>query len=391
MPTATLATQTTIPSPPSTPSSSSNPQIVYLSGACGGTASCPSSDTPLDEEVPFQCPSLLSLSVSTLGRHVTKFVRCCGKLDFLPTDVRGCLIAAARKRKELTDALLVPLLDRDITLLDLSGTGISPAVLLAAVAALPRLLSLDLTGLVLSASDWLGIGHSCPLLQLLRLGGLCGRRCRHRRRAGEGVAHGAATGGCCGCRHSVRISLEPLPLTGAVTFLVSHGMCIKDGTAVVTQTGRLRSLRVIIWLTVTEQAQDALRTQCPLVLLNPLYTAQIPGIPAHFLDPGRALDEGYLSMATPRAWQLSRRKTLQALAERDAAGGASAGSVDGQSLSIAEKFRLAYIDKAKHEKERERQIEEQWRRRVVREGGQDVAAAAAVAGRRLKTCDPLVS
>lgn len=96
MPTATLATQTTIPSPPSTPSSSSNPQIVYLSGACGGTASCPSSDTPLDEEVPFQCPSLLSLSVSTLGRHVTKFVRCCGKLDFLPTDVRGCLIAAAR-------------------------------------------------------------------------------------------------------------------------------------------------------------------------------------------------------------------------------------------------------------------------------------------------------
>lgn len=104
-------------------------------------------------------------------------------------------------------------------------------------------------------------------------------------------------------------------------------------------------------------------------MLNPLSTAQVPGIPARFLDASRALDEGYLNMATPRAWQVSKRKTLQALAERDAAGGSSAASVDGQSLSIAEKFRLAYIDKAKHEKERERQIEEQWRRRVVREGG----------------------
>lgn len=96
MPTATLATQTTIPSLPSTPSSSSNTQIANLSGPSNSTASCPSLDTPLDREVPFQCPSLLSLSVSTLGRHVTKFVRCCGRLDFLPTDVRGCLVAAAR-------------------------------------------------------------------------------------------------------------------------------------------------------------------------------------------------------------------------------------------------------------------------------------------------------
>lgn len=96
MPTTSLATQATSPSLPSTPSSSLLPQIPQPSGACASTVSCSSPDTPLDREVPFQCPSLLSLSVSTLGRHVTKFVRCCGKLDFLPTDVRGCLIAAAR-------------------------------------------------------------------------------------------------------------------------------------------------------------------------------------------------------------------------------------------------------------------------------------------------------
>lgn len=96
MPIITLATQTTTPTLPSTPSSSSTPPICKPSVACGSTASCPSLDTLLDREVPFECPSLLSLSVSTLGRHVTKLVRCCGTLEFLPTDVRGCLIAAAR-------------------------------------------------------------------------------------------------------------------------------------------------------------------------------------------------------------------------------------------------------------------------------------------------------
>lgn len=65
----------------------------------------------------------------------------------------------------------MPLLDSDITLLDLSGTSISPTVVLSSVALLHRLQSLDLTHIILTASDWVVLGAACPLLQLLRLGG----------------------------------------------------------------------------------------------------------------------------------------------------------------------------------------------------------------------------
>lgn len=88
----TLAMSPSLPAAPrihtSSASTCASPGII--------STSCSAAAPETDVHTPFQCPSLLSLSLSTLGRHVTKFVKCCGKLDFLPTDVRGCLIAAAR-------------------------------------------------------------------------------------------------------------------------------------------------------------------------------------------------------------------------------------------------------------------------------------------------------
>lgn len=77
-----------------------------------------------------------------------------------------------RRRHELTDAVLIALVDESFASIDLHGCGhIRPRTLVGMIRRLPMLQSLDISGCAITSQLIYSLPHSCPLLQLLRLSG----------------------------------------------------------------------------------------------------------------------------------------------------------------------------------------------------------------------------
>ena len=70
----------------------------------------------------------------------------------------------------LTDAALAMLVDSSWTSLDISGSCVTDAGLQTALQTTPHLLSLDLTGCIVSQRTVRSLGSWCDQLQVLRIG-----------------------------------------------------------------------------------------------------------------------------------------------------------------------------------------------------------------------------
>eukprot|EP00955_Chlamydomonas_euryale_P104496 365571-Chlamydomonas_euryale.AAC.6 len=163
--------------------------------------------------------------------------------------------------------------------------------------------------------------------------------------------------------------------------------------------GRLRELRWLIWPGVPRGVAATVAQEWPKVLLNPMPSALSAAVthaaavyaqkhpldarehgpvatsvcgsgggsndggaaplPWDPLDPMCALDEPLASLAGPAAW-------LELERGGSAAGAAGMAGCDPQGMSIAERFRQAYIDQDNRLREKERRAAEVLRRRQLR-------------------------
>lgn len=141
-------------------------------------------------------PSLRSLALGYVAPFVADIAQ--ETASSLPSNVRATLIALARcvhgcctcsackhshlqeqhdvsmyrQRHELTDAALISLVDESFASLDLHGCGhIRPTSLVGAIARLPLLRSLDISGCSFTSELVYSLPYSCPLLRVLRLSG----------------------------------------------------------------------------------------------------------------------------------------------------------------------------------------------------------------------------
>ncbi|GBF97514.1 hypothetical protein Rsub_10437 [Raphidocelis subcapitata] len=119
-------------------------------------------------------PPLRALALAVLARHVSELAAAAGEggCGWLPAEAKAALLAAARRRGELSDAVLLALVDGDLACLDVSGTKVSSGALIKAAARAPRLRALDASSAPrVSAAALRRVAALCPGLALLRLGG----------------------------------------------------------------------------------------------------------------------------------------------------------------------------------------------------------------------------
>eukprot|EP00879_Flechtneria_rotunda_P013142 GHRR01013727.1.p1 GENE.GHRR01013727.1~~GHRR01013727.1.p1 ORF type:complete len:222 (+),score=79.32 GHRR01013727.1:390-1055(+) len=95
-----------------------------------------------------QLQSLQRICLGILGRHVTELVHQLGEqLRWLPPDVKAALLAVARRRGELTGAMLRAVADESWTQLDLSGCSkLFGADLVEVASTMPNMQVVDFTG-----------------------------------------------------------------------------------------------------------------------------------------------------------------------------------------------------------------------------------------------------
>jgi hypothetical protein len=311
-------------------------------------------------------PSLQSLALGVVARHVSELAAALGPdgCGWLPAEAKASLLAAARRRRELSDSVLLALADPAHTSLDVSGSRVGGAALLRAAERMPLLRALDVTGCErVSAGCLRKLPAAAPRLALLRLGG--------GGAAGEAAAkalpkvvpaiapevageeEGFAGGrGQPGVSHANRAAQPLAALAIAPTSTAGHfesragaavvaaadswedlagsgddggsgsgdggGASLVGGTPSSTAAvppslvasssgnGRLWELRVVVWPDCPRQTREALQLLCPRVVLNPptLRPGALLGDLPRELDPGIPLDTAAFDVVGPAALEV---------------------------------------------------------------------------------------
>ncbi|WIA11231.1 hypothetical protein OEZ85_011358 [Tetradesmus obliquus] len=356
-----------------------------------------------------QLPSLQQLCMGVLGRHVTELVQQLqGQLSWLPADVKAALLAVARRRGELTGAVLAALADAEWGCLDLAGCRrLNAAEVLAAAGSMPHIRVLDVTGFdQLSAGGWRQLARAWPRLAILRLGGSAAAS-REALRAlphilpgilPPGVAGAAPAGDAADASASTAAGGAAAAAAAAAgvdclgswedAYASDNEQDEEDATTAAHQTDaqqagdfsqsstctpqqqhqaaaaaaaaagdcRLKELRVLVWPDVPAEALDLVQRRCPRVAVNPslLPDAASGVLPPPEVDPRVPLDGPAMGLVGPAA--------LQDLPEE----GCSSCQPGAPGPSIADRFRAAYIEQAARLRDKERRLWQQQQRRQLR-------------------------
>jgi len=123
-----------------------------------------------------------------------------------------------------------------------------------------------------------------------------------------------------------------------------------------SSSGRLRHLQALIWPDVPSAAVELVQQRCPRVLINPAlepdkFTGELPPREWH----PEALDEPFMALVTPAALETASYEDVAAMAAAAAAG--QGRQQQEPVVHIAERFRQAYIDRARRLKEKERRLQ----------------------------------
>lgn len=127
------------------------------------------------------------------------------------------------------------------------------------------------------------------------------------------------------------------------------------GGGSVTASGRLKHLQALIWPDVPSAAVELVQQRCPRVLINPeLKPHKLTGeLPPRAWDAAVPLDEPCMQMVTAAALEEAGADAVAAMA-----GAAGHGKQQQEPVvHIADRFKQAYIDRAKRLKEKERRLQ----------------------------------
>lgn len=117
---------------------------------------------------------------------------------------------------------------------------------------------------------------------------------------------------------------------------------------------------LVLQPTIDKESLEILSTECPRIIVNPkpsFFGHKGIDIPKHAL-PGVALDEFIVEDIDPKTWAVSGSKLIRT----------SPPVLSSIELPIAEKFRLAFVERdarlapkrAKNARQRQRRAEREW-------------------------------
>ncbi|XP_042026797.1 uncharacterized protein LOC121773952 [Salvia splendens] len=280
-----------------------------------------------------KAPALLSLCLGVVGCNLEDIIDDFAEIAVaFPSDIKMVLVAIARRRKLLNDDVLIALADSSWEILDVSGSDVSDSGLCHVVNICHNLKAIDIR----LCTRLTPTGVSELLLHCRSLGIL-------------------RWGGCTRSDYVVRRCLSLLePNLNDV-----GGDSWEDLDAVELIQGA--SLRWLVWPTIDKDSQETLTSECPGIVVNLKPSllgyrgTEVPREAVMHL----ALDDPIVEDIDPKTWAVSGCKPSRT---------PLLPAASPNELSIAEKFRLAFLDRdtqlapkrAKNTRQHQRRAEREW-------------------------------
>ncbi|KAK4256492.1 hypothetical protein QN277_009344 [Acacia crassicarpa] len=277
-------------------------------------------------------PSLVGLCLGVVGRHLEDIIADLDEIGInLPADIKMAVAAVARRRKLLNDDVLMSLADTSWEILDVSGSDVSDFGIIKAAEVCRFIRALDISRCSkITATGVSEVVKHCPLLETLRCGG-CPRSDSIARR-------------CLSIFKPKLNSLEEDSWEELDTDEIASGA---------------QSLRWLVWPNIDKGSLEDFSAECPRIVVNPKQS------PFGFNDdhvPWEALQYITLDDAAVRdidstTWAVHGFITKAA----------PPSPASSSELSVAEKFRLAFMERDTRLAPKRAKNARQHQRRAARE------------------------
>ncbi|KAI4306107.1 hypothetical protein L6164_029415 [Bauhinia variegata] len=280
-------------------------------------------------------PSLVSLCLGVVGRHLEDIVADLGEISLsFPGDVKMALAAIARRRKLLSDDVLISLADTSLEILDVSGSDISDAGLTKVAEVCKFIRALDISRCTkITATGISGLLEHCQSLETLR---------------------------CGGCPRSDNTARRCLSLFKPKLTYVEEDSWEELNTNEIG--GSAQSLRWLVWPNIDKDSLEDFSRECPRITINPKaspFGFKGTEVPREALQH-IILDEAVVKDIDPRTW------AVQGFAAKPGYSSPSNESSTTE-LSVAEKFRLAFVERDTRLAPKRAKNARQHQRRAIRD------------------------
>ncbi|KAF3453462.1 hypothetical protein FNV43_RR03902 [Rhamnella rubrinervis] len=279
-----------------------------------------------------KAPSLVSLCLGVVGKHLEDIVADLAEIAVtFPSDIKMAMAAIARRRKLLNDEVIVSLADNSWEILDISGSDVSDFGLAKVAEMCKFLRAVDVSRCdKITTAGVSELVQHCHSLETLRCGG-CPRSDYTARR-------------CLGLFKPKLYDVEGDSWEELDTAEIANGAV---------------SLRWLVWPKIDKDSLEIFSTECPRVIVNPRpspFSFRGNQVPREAL-PNIALDDHVVKDIDSRTWAVcgSVARTTPSLSSPT-------------ELSMAEKFRLAFVERdtrlapkrAKNARQHQRRAEREW-------------------------------
>ncbi|KAK7320373.1 hypothetical protein VNO77_29789 [Canavalia gladiata] len=276
-------------------------------------------------------PSLVSLCIGVIGRDLEDIIEDLNEISLsLPADIKIAVSAIARRRKLLNDDVLIALADTSWEILDISGSDVSDIGLIKAAEVCRFIKALDISRCTkITANGISELVKHCHLLETLRCGG-CPRSDNTARRC-------------------LSIFKPRLDYVEEDSWEALETKEIASGA---------QSLRWLVWPNIDNDSWEDFSTECPRIVVNPKsspFGFMGTQIPREALQ-NIILDDEVVKEIDPRTW------TVHGFAMKPISASSSSAE-----LSVAEKFRLAFVERDNRLAPKRAKNARQHQRRAVRE------------------------
>ncbi|KDP39135.1 hypothetical protein JCGZ_00892 [Jatropha curcas] len=278
-------------------------------------------------------PSLVSLCLGVVGKHLEDIIADLSEIVIcFPAQIKMAIAAISRRRKLLNDDVIISLADSSWEILDLSGSDVTDSGLMKVAELCKFLRAVDISRCNKITADGVSeLIRYCKSLQTLRCGG-CPRSDYTARN-------------CLSILKPKLNDIEGDSWEELDTAEIGHGA---------------ESLRWLVWPKIDNNSMEILATECPRIIVNPKpspFGFRGIELPIEALAD-IALDDSVVKDIDPKTWAVC------GFTPRPVAPSASSPS----ELSMAEKFRLAFVERdtrlapkrAKNARQHQRRAEREW-------------------------------
>ncbi|KAL6873751.1 hypothetical protein ACP4OV_013833 [Aristida adscensionis] len=276
---------------------------------------------------------LVSLCLGILGQHLEDIVSDISEFSaFFPPHIKLAIMSIARRRRLLNDEVLISLAESTWEILDISGSEVTDVGLATVANLCSNLRAVDISRCErITTAGVSEIVRHCQSLEILRCGG-CPRSEFTARR----------------CVNILKPKLNTLEEDSW------------EELDTVNIGGGAESLRWLVWPKIDVDSKATLNAECPRITVNPqpsLFDLSGSKVPSEALAI-IPLDHSVVEDIDPKTWAVSAAPRREVAPPNPNAP---------PEIPIAERFRLAYVEREARLAPKRAKRERQQRRRAERE------------------------